>query len=350
MKLKLSATLLFIWFVSMLLLSALALSVTQEDVQQLIQSSGLVSLRTPVSHIVFKDDSVWFSEADGQNRIQLSKMPSLVPVRETLLNAVQSDDPSVSEHWTMHTFWDQDGVWVFCTDGFRKETATFKGRFWYISNDHTIALGHYSDDICGFGLTESTPRLFYCETYSNDQIDLHVAILEENVPVVSTYEGMSLSEQYGILTVYSQNHSEDSEPVIILVNNGKLFEVAGSYIDKDTVDGLPGLEHVFDMVFDDAVTDFDSTPLEKDIEYISFIYYPIAPKSESMDLHTLHGAVAVNFSYQYAGFPAQQRHFYIWVDSDGNAHPDMGLDSVAAIYEGIASPIRSTGLPIFYPE
>ena len=349
MKLKLSATLLFIWFVSMLLLNALALSVTQEDVQQIILSSGLITLRTPVSHVVFQDDSVWFSDADGNDRIRLSQMPSLASVRDVILRAIQSDEPSVSEHWKMHTFWDKDGIWVFCTDGFRKETVTFKGRFWYICNDRVIALGRYSDNISDFGLTESIPHLFYCETYSNDMIDLHVAILEENVPVVSTYEGMSVSEQFGVLTVHSQNHSEDSEPVIISVNHGKLYEVAGSFIDKDTVDSLPGLDHVFDMMFDDAITEFDSTPLEKDIKFISFIYYPVVPKSESMDLRTLHGAVAVNFSYQYAGFPAQNCHFYIWIDSNGTAHPDMGLDSVAAIYEGIASPIKSIGLPIIYP-
>jgi hypothetical protein len=76
MKLKLSATLLFIWFVSMLLLSALALSVTQEDVQQLIQSSGLVSLRTPVSHIVFE------GQGDG----------SLVPLTDQNFRLNPSDD------------------------------------------------------------------------------------------------------------------------------------------------------------------------------------------------------------------------------------------------------------------
>ena len=80
MKLKLSATLLFIWFVSMLLLNALALSVTQEDVQQIILSSGLITLRTPVSHVIFQDDSVWFSDADGNDRIRLSQMPSLASV------------------------------------------------------------------------------------------------------------------------------------------------------------------------------------------------------------------------------------------------------------------------------
>ena len=64
-------------------------------------------------------------------------------------------------------------------------------------NEETMS----SDNISDFGLTESIPHLFYCETYSNDMIDLHVAILEENVPVVSTYEGMSVSEQFGILSI-----------------------------------------------------------------------------------------------------------------------------------------------------
>lgn len=230
------------------------------------------------------------------------------------------------EIWT-YASTEDDGMWIFCMEGYDAQNNVHKGEFWYVSRDAIVSLGRGSH-FEYWRMCEGDTEVFSSAVRKGDDWTAHAAILLDGIPYEMPEAEMlaAISGRNGCL--YGMLEDGYSHEYAFLQVDGKeLCELQAIEIDRAQLLSLDGAQAALDR-FEEY---------EPDAKIISALYRS-------------NGVVTLNVDRDLDG---EIWHMHIWPSDGGLQLPyDSYRDALEWVC-GEAKPLYGTGLRVIesvFPE